>query len=111
MDLQTPGPYSMDREENKSYVLNHLNVTKSLMKYIKSRKLKCFGHVNRHQNILKSVLEGVIEEEEAEDVSAVSGCDNIKGWTGRSVTAYSTGAQNRTEWRSIVANLRTEDGT
>ena len=38
-------------------------------------------------------------------------CDNIKGWTGRSVTACSAAAQNRTEWRSILANLRTEDGT
>ena len=43
------------------YILNHLNVTKSLLKNIKSRKLKYFGHVKRHQNILKSVLEGVTE--------------------------------------------------
>ena len=59
------------------YVLNHLNVTKSLMKDIKSRKLKYFGHVKRHQNILKSVLEGVTEgrrlQEDAKDDSAVSG--------------------------------------
>ena len=34
-------------------------VTKSLMKDIKSRKLKYFGHVKRQQNILKSVLKGL----------------------------------------------------
>ena len=55
------------------YVLNHLNATKSLMKDIKSRKLKYFGHVKRHQNILKSVLEGVTEGRRCEDISAVSG--------------------------------------
>ena len=43
------------------------------MKDIKSRKLKYFGHVKRHQNILKSVLEGLQREKDAEDVSAVSG--------------------------------------
>ena len=79
----------------------------NLMKDIKSRKLKYFGHVKRHQNILKSVLERVMRAEDAEDDSAVSGVTTyVKGWTGRRVTA-----QNRTEWRSIVANLRTEDST
>ena len=95
----------------KSICLNHLNVTKSLMKDIKSRKLKYFSHVKRHQNILKSVLDGVVEGRRCRGRQRSVWCDNIKGWTGRSVTACSAAAQNRTEWRSIVANLRTEDGT
>ena len=98
-------------KRTNQYVLHHLNVTKSLMKDIKSRKLKYFGHVKRHQNILKSVLEGVIEGRRCRGRQRSVWCDNIKGWTGRSVTACSAAAQNRTEWRSIVANLRTEDGT
>ena len=98
-------------KRTNQYVLNHLNVTKSLMKDIKSRKLKYFGHVKRHQNILKSVLEGVTEGRRCRGRQRSVWCDNIKGWTGRSVTACSAAAQNRTEWRSIVANLRTEDGT
>ena len=97
--------------DTNQYVLNHLNVTKSLMKDIKSRKLKYFGHVKRHQNILKSVLEGIIEGRRCRGRQRSVWCDNLKGWTGRSVTACSAAAQNRTEWRSIVANLRTEDGT
>ena len=40
-------------KRTNQYVLNQLNATKSLMKDIKSRKLKYFGHVKRHQNILK----------------------------------------------------------
>ena len=98
-------------KRTNQYVLNHLNVTKSLMKDIKSRKLKYFGHIKRHQNILKSVLEGVTEGRRCRGRQRSVWCDNIKGWTGRSVTACSVAAQNRTEWRSIVANLRTEDGT
>ena len=98
-------------KRTNQYVLNHLNVTKSLMKDIKSRKLKYFGHVKRHQNILKSVLEGVTEGRRCRGRQRSVWCDNIKGWTGRSVTACSAAAQNRTEWRSIVTNLRTEDGT
>jgi len=88
-----------------------LTLLKSLMKDIKSRKLKYFGHIKRHQNIFKSVLEGVAEGRRCRGRQRSVWCDNIKGWTGRSVTACSVAAQNRTEWRSIVANLRTEDGT
>ena len=68
-----------------------MNVTKSLMKDIKSRKLKYFGRVKRHQNILKSVLEGVME---GRGQQRSVWCDNIKGWTGRSVTACSAAARN-----------------
>ena len=74
-------------KRTNQYVLNHLNVTKSLMKDIKSRKLKYFGHVKRHQNILKSVLEGVTEGRRCRGRQRSVWCDNIKGWTGRSVTA------------------------
>ena len=103
--------FLMSPKRTNQYVLNHLNVTKSLMKHIKSRKLKYFGHVKRHQNILKSVLEGVTEGRRCRGRQRSVWCDNIKGWTGRSVPACSAAAQNITEWRSIVANLRTEDGT
>ena len=87
-------------KRTNQYVLNHLNVTKSLMKDIKSRKLKYFGHVKRHQNIIKSVLEGVTEGRRCRGRQRSVWCDNKKGWTGRSVTACSAAAQNRTEVHS-----------
>ena len=59
--IQMKQQWAVFHGQRSQYVLNHLNVTKSLMKDIKSRKLKYFGHVKRHQNSLKSVLEGVIE--------------------------------------------------
>ena len=64
-------------KRTNQYVLNHLNVTKSLMKDIKSRKLKYFGHVKRHQNILKSVLEGVTEGRRCRGRQRSVWCDNI----------------------------------
>ena len=99
-----------DRKTNQN-VLDHLNVTRTLMKDIKSRKLKYFGHVKRHQNIQKTMLEGIIEGRRCRGRQRSVWCDNIKGWTGMNMAACSTAAMNRTEWRSIVANLRTEDGT
>ena len=92
-------------------------------KTFNSRKLKYFGHVKRHQNILeKCNLEGVIGEKKMLKTSGSAQCLvwQTKG-VDRSVTACSAAAKNqgafeapcknRAEWRSIVANLRTEDGT
>ena len=81
--IQMKQQWAVFHGQRSQYVLNHLNVTKSLMKDIKSRKLKYFGHVKRHQNSLKSVLEGVIEGRRCRGRHSQRSvwCDNIKGWT------------------------------
>ena len=46
-------------KRTNQYVLNHLNVTKSLMKDIKSRKLKYFGHVKDIKTSYKVYWKGL----------------------------------------------------
>ena len=46
-------------------VLNCFNTSRSLIPNIKSRKLSYFGHIKRHDSVMKNILEGRLEETRA----------------------------------------------
>ena len=92
-------------------VLKRLGMKKELLGEIKSRQARYFGHIKRHNTILKTVLEGRVDGTRAQGGQRYRWVDNIKRWTARRLSVCTTVARNRDNWRGIVANLRCGEGT
>jgi hypothetical protein len=84
-----------------------------LLKEVKTRQLKYFGHIKRHDSLLKKILGGRVEGKRARGRQRYIWENNIKRWTRNSLTLTkcTNGKRDRQRWRSIVANLRCGDGT
>src|SRR5579871_2637964 len=77
----------------------------------KGRQIKYFGHIKRHDSLLKTLLEGLVEGRRDRGRQRYKWERNIKRWTGYSMSECTTQARNRVCWRSVAANLRYGDGT
>ncbi|GFS04178.1 endonuclease-reverse transcriptase [Elysia marginata] len=78
------------------------------------RKLRYAGHIMRGSSgpLLQLPLEGKIEGKRGQGRPRRNWMDDVKEWSGS--TSYGDTkrkAENREEWRDMVANLRTEEGT
>ncbi|GFR92059.1 eukaryotic translation initiation factor 3 subunit F [Elysia marginata] len=78
------------------------------------RKLRYTGHIMRGSSgpLLLLSLEGKIEGKRRQERPRRNWMDDAKEWSGS--TSYGDTkrkAENREEWRDMVANLRNEDGT
>ena len=91
-------------------VLRRLGVKRELLARIKKDKLSYFGHVIRHEGIQKTVLTGKVEGRRGRGRPRRKWTDDVREWTGRSMTECSTLAQNRAAWRTIASQpLRSAD--
>ena len=54
----------------------------ALVGLVKERKAKYFGHVKRHQNLLKDMLEGRVEGTRPRGKPRINWEENIKSWSG-----------------------------
>ena len=84
---------------------------KELLREIKIRQIKYFGHIKRHDTLLKTLLEGKIEGKRARGRQRYKWESNITRWTGYSLAECTTKTRDRGCWRSVAANLRCGDGT
>ncbi|GFR89986.1 eukaryotic translation initiation factor 3 subunit F [Elysia marginata] len=78
------------------------------------RKLRYAGHIMRGSSgpLLKLSLEGTIEGKRGQGRPRRNWMDDVNEWSGS--TSYGDTkrkAENREDWRDMVANLQTEDGT
>ncbi|GFR68946.1 endonuclease-reverse transcriptase [Elysia marginata] len=84
------------------------------LQQLMKRKLKYAGHIMRGSSrpLLQLSLEGKIEGKGGQGRQRRNWMDYVKEWSGS--TSYGDTkrkADNSEEWRDIVANFRTEDGT
>jgi hypothetical protein len=105
------GHISWKEKKTNKAVLEMLGMKQDLLKEVKTRQLKYFGHLKRHDSLLKNILEGRVEGKRARGGQRYMWENNIKRWTGNSMTECTNGTRDRQRWRSIVANLRCGDGT
>jgi hypothetical protein len=82
-----------------------------LLQEVKSRQMKYFRHLKRHDSLPKTILEGRVEGKRARGRQRYIWENNIKRWTRNSLSECTNGTKDRQRWRSIVANLRIRDGT
>ena len=90
-----------DRVTNDD-VLKKLKTERNLLKTIKQRKLRYFGHVKRQNGILKQTLEGRIEGTRPRGRPRTTWVDNIQEWTGRSKSECTQACKDRNQW-SVIA--------
>jgi hypothetical protein len=105
------GKIVWSEKKTNNEVLKQVKMTRELFSTIRKRQMKFFGHIKRHNNILKDILEGKIQGKRSRSRQRLKWTDNIKRWTGESLAVNTIKSRNRVEWRSMVANLRCGDGT
>ena len=71
-----------DRKTNEE-VLRQLKTERKLLKTVKQRKLRYFGHVKRQNGFLKMTMEGKLEGRRSRGKRRTSWADNVEEWTGR----------------------------
>jgi exonuclease III len=77
----------------------------TIMATIKRRKLTWFGHVVRHNNLPKTILQGTVQGGRRRGRQRKCWFDNIKEWTNLQMSELLTVAQNRQEWRNLTAEV------
>ena len=95
------GKISWKEKKTNQEVCDILDIRPTLLKVIKTRKLRYFGHLRRHQTITKDILEGSVEGKRGRGRPTRTWIDNVKTWTGLSAAECSQQAVNREEWRVI----------
>ena len=78
---------------------------------IRSRKLKYFGHIVRHESIMKLLLQCTTPGKRMRGRQRRKWIDNIKEWTGKPMWENTIRAADRVGWRSIVDHLWNRDVT
>jgi hypothetical protein len=78
-----------------------LSVSPTLLTHIQTRKLKYFGHIARHENICKDILEGKVEGKRQHGRQQLMWLDDIKIWTKRTMHECTVEAKNRDRWNVI----------
>jgi len=95
-------------------VLQKAKTEKSLVADLMKRKMSYAGHILRGSSgVLPNVImEGVIDGTKPRGRPRGKWSDDIKTWSTTSCYADAKrAAENRIEWRTMVANLRFDDGT
>ena len=74
-----------------------------LLTSVKRRKLKWYGHVTRSSGLSKTILQGTVQGGTRRGRQRKRWEDNIKEWTGLEWNNILRKAENRKEWRRVVA--------
>ena len=73
-----------------------------LLRVVKKRKLKWFGHVTRGTGLSKTILQGTVPGKRGRGRPRRTWTDNIRDWTGLEGDALLRRAENRKEWRKLA---------
>ena len=79
-----------------------LGTYEPLLKTIKRRKLKWFGHVSRHDNLCKTIMQGSVEETRKQGRPKSQWIDNIAKWTKRDVNDLIQDVHKIYGWRKVL---------
>ncbi|GFR62427.1 endonuclease-reverse transcriptase [Elysia marginata] len=101
-------------KKNNKEIKQMADVGERVLQQLMKRKLGYTGHIMRGSSgpLLQLSLEGKIEEMKGQESSRRNWMGDVKEWPGS--TSYGDTkqeAENREEWRDMVANLRAEDGS
>ena len=79
-----------------------LGTYEPLLKTINRRKLKWFGHISRHYNLCKTIMQGSVEGTRKQGRLKSQWIDNIVKWTKRDVNDLIQDVHERYGWRKRV---------
>ena len=104
--LRRMGGVSWKEKKTNEEVLKKLKTERKLLKTIKQRKLRYFGHVKRQDGFLKMTMEGRIEGRRTRGRPRTTWADNVEEWTGRSKQECTRAAADRQRWSVISRQPR-----
>ena len=90
-------------------VLERLNFKAKITNIIKTRKLKYFGHLQRHDTLQRRLMEGRVDGKRLRGRPRQMWVDNITHWTGRPMTNIRGAAADRKYWRDVVQRCMQQD--
>ena len=73
-----------------------------LLRTVRKRKLKWFGHVTRGSGLAKTILQGRVPGKRGQGRPRRQWGDNIREWTGLSGEQLQLHAHNREDWRKLA---------
>ena len=97
---------SWTRKTSNERVLDMAEAEKKVLRTIKDKKLKYYGHVIRYQEIQKDALTGKIDGRRSRGRQRKTWIDDLKEWSGLTTSEIRTRAQDRNGWRKLVHDLR-----
>ena len=91
------GHISWKEKKTNKAVLEKLGMKQDLLEEVKIQgdQPKYFGYIKRHGSLLKNILEGRVEGKHARGRQRYIWENNIKRWTGNSLTECTNGTRDR----------------
>ena len=86
-----------------STFLYAIGVHDDLLTMVKKRKLRWYGHISRSSGMAKTILQGTVKGARRRGRQKKRWEDNIKEWTGMGFGDSLRAAEDREEWKGIVA--------
>lgn len=83
--------------------LKKAKTNREIIRIVKGRTLRYFGHIMIHESLKKDLLEGKVNGKIGKGRPTVSWGDNIKKWMGKNYAGCKRTAQNGQKWRQLVA--------
>ena len=83
-------------------ILEELQTERMLMKQLRKRKLRYFGHTMRRTSLEKIIMQGITAGKRTRGRPARTWEADITDWSGRSIGAATRAAENRDMWRAIM---------
>ena len=90
-------------EEVRNRIQNAIGVHDDLLTMVKKRKLRWYGHISRSSGMAKVILLGTVKGARRRGRQKKRWEDNIKEWTGMGFRDSLRTAEDREEWKGIVA--------
>jgi hypothetical protein len=103
---------SWQEKRTNNWVLEKIGSDMVLQKNIRERKLRYFGHVIRKDtSIEKQLIQGAVEGRRGRGRPITTWTDDIKSWTGASMTVATNLARDRVAWRTLIKTTAAPLGT
>ena len=101
--LRRMGKISWKDRVTNIEVLERMNTERSLLRSIKQRQLRYFGHLKRQNSFLTHALEGKLEGKRPRGRPRTTWISTISKWTGESKMGCTRMASDRRLW-SVIAS-------
>lgn len=103
---------SWKQKVTNAEVLHRAKVSRELLRTMKARKTRYFGHLIRQDGLQKRLLEGKVNGKRLRGRQRSSWMSNIKDWTRlKSYSKCVRAATDRMVWRRIVADVQKNEPT
>ncbi|GFN96869.1 endonuclease-reverse transcriptase [Plakobranchus ocellatus] len=102
-----------EKKMSNELVLKEANLERSLLKTIRQRQLQFLGHVCRHKGLEHLAITGKIEGKRSRGRQRITFIENLKSWAiGKgSNNNFIRLTENGFEWRNMIANVCSRQGT